>query len=566
MVTQYPSRGLIYDRNGKLLVYNNALYDLMVTYDQVDPNMDTTLFCSLLGIDKAEFIKRIEKDFKNDKRFEKYKPFEFMKKVSSEKFARLQENMYQFPGFFVSIRNVRGYNTEHAAHILGYTNEVNEKDIAKKEGYKMGDYIGETGLEKIYENYLKGTKGVKYILKDNKGRSQGEYLDGSRDTSAVSGQNLYLTLDIDLQAYAEQLMQGKVGSVVAIEPSTGEIIVLVSSPTYNPKLLSIGENRNKHFGALSTDINKPFINRAIQSSYPPGSTFKPVLGLIALQEGVTQPNRYIGCSGGYSYKGLRVGCHSHVSASNMQEAVAHSCNAYFCQLLRDVVDKYGFTEPGKGLDSLNYYLRQFGLGMPLKTDIGNSNGGLTPGSKYYDALYPKKKGGWRSPTIISLGIGQGEYLFTPLHMANMTAVIANEGYYITPHAVKSFGDSTRMTDEFKEKHKVTINQSFFHYIKDGMEEVILNGTGKIAQLENITICGKTGTSQNPHGKDHSLFVAFAPKINPKIAIAVMVENGGYGATYAAPIASLVIEKYLNDTIASPRKFLEDRMLQSTIIK
>ena len=562
-VPQYPSRGLVYDRNGKLLLYNNAIYDLMATYNQVDPKMDTTLFCSILGITKDQFKVYLDKDWKR-REFAKHKPFFFMRKITSDQYAVLQEHLYKFPGFFAQLRNVRGYAYKVGAPIFGYISEVSDKHIEASPRYTMGDYIGINGIESAYEHILRGEKGVKYVVKDNLGIIKGSYLEGERDTAAVSGKNLMLSIDIDLQAYAEDLMANKIGSVVAIEPKSGEILTFVSSPTFDPGKLTLARGRNKAFEEISADKNNPFFNRALQAQYPPGSVFKPILSLIALQDGIINKDRSVSCNYGYRYKSLHVGCHTHTLAYNVQEAIKHSCNAYYCQIFREIVDQYGFKYPYRGLDTLVSRLSEFNLGRPIRTDIGNSKAGLVPNSKYYDKMYPKNKGSWKSPTIISLGIGQGEYLFTPLQMANMTAAIANKGVYYTPHVLKKYLSNETIDSTFIQRNDINIDERHFDVVIDGMERVVQGGTARSAQTPGIDICGKTGTSQNPHGKDHSVFIAFAPKDKPEIAIAVFVENGGYGSTYAAPIASLVIEKYLNDTISDVRKYTENRILNAVL--
>lgn len=562
-INLYPSRGLIYDRDTSLLVYNMAIYDLMVTYNQVK-DIDTTKFCDLLGITKEAYVKNLEKDFSSNQ-YSKSKPYVFLKKISSETYARFQESLYEFPGFYVELRNVRGYNYNSGAHVLGYIGEVNEKLLAKDDYYKRGDYIGISGLELAYEKYLRGEKGIEYVLRDNLGRIVGSYQKGGRDTASVSGKDLITSLDGELQLYGEQLLQNKRGGIVAIEPATGQILAMVSMPSYDPNLLTINRNRGNDYMKLARDTLKPLFNRAIGAQYPPGSIFKPVLALIALQEGVTTPNRAISCRGGYIYKSLRVGCHGHPTATSVESGIQHSCNAYFCQLFRDVVDKNGFSKASSGLDILVEHLHDFGLGVKLQSDIPNELSGFVPDSKYYDKVY--RKGAWHSPYIVSLGIGQGELLITPLQMANISATIANRGYYYPPHLVRSFkDDTTQIPIGLRTKHYTRIDTAHYRHVVDGMERVIQAGTARIAQIPGMKVCGKTGTAENPHGEDHSVFIAFAPKDNPKIAIAVFVENGGYGARYGAPISSLMIEKYLNKEIHPSRQYLEERMIQADLNK
>ncbi len=564
-LTLYPSRGLIYDRNKELLVTNRAMYDLMVIYDLVG-EMDTAKFCQLLDIDKPDFEKRLGKDFSDD-RFDKKVPFPFLKKISAEQYARFQESLYQFPGFFVQMRNVRSYPNKVGAHILGYINEVTQNQIDKSEGkYKRGDYIGAKGLEAEYEGILRGRKGLKKVMKDNFGRIEGSWLGGVQDISPQSGKDLITTIDIDLQKYAEKLMANKRGGLVAIDPNSGEILAMLSSPAYDPNILAINRKRSETFNLLVRDSLRPFYDRSLMAQYPPGSIFKSLTNLAALQMGTWDNGRGISCSGGYDYGGKRpLGCHSHQYVSNGKEALQHSCNSYYCQLFRETVDQFGFKNAGKGLDSLMAQIRLFGLGDTLGIDLPSEKKGLIPDSKYYNRMYPKNKGGWKSPTIISLAIGQGEIQMTTLQMANAAATIANGGWYITPHLGKAIinGDEIKKLDY--PKRSTGINPSYFQPIKDGMELAVNQGTAPLARIPSITICGKTGTSENV-GTDHSVFFSFAPKENPEIAIAVFIENAGWGGSYAAPIASLVTEYYLNDGEIDPsRSWIEDRMINKNLL-
>lgn len=562
----YPSRGLIYDRNDRILVNNNAMYDLKVTYKLLDPQMDTLKFCKLLEIDRETFEKNLNKDWKSV-RYSKSVPLVFMSKISSETCARLQESLYQFPGFSLQLRNVRAYPHQNAAHVLGYLSEVSQSQLEKSNGeYVRGDYIGATGLELAYEKELRGGKGIKYILKDNMGRDEGPYKGGRLDTAAISGADLITALDLELQAYGEQLLQNKTGSIVAIEPATGEVLAMVSTPTYDPNLLTINRNRGQAFNALLQDSLKPFLDRSIMAEYPPGSIFKTVVGLAALQEGVLTLGQGFSCAGAYFYKNLARGCHQHSPPYNMEIALQHSCNTYFFHTLRKLVDKNGFYNPAPGLDTFVQYCYDFGLGKKLGIDLPNEADGNIPTTAYYDYLYPKAKGSWKSPTIMSIGIGQGEIQMTTLQMANLAAIIANRGYYYPPHIAKSFrGGQFSIPQHFKQIVDVPVDPAFFTTVTEGMERVVTNGTATVAYHPELSICGKTGTSQNPHGKDHSVFFAFAPKENPKIAIAVYVEHGIWGTTYAAPIASLMIEKYLKREISERRKYLEERMLNADLI-
>ncbi|MGK0388281.1 MAG: penicillin-binding protein 2 [Maribacter sp.] len=575
-ITIYPSRGLIADRNGKLLVANKAMYDLMVIYNLVGA-MDTTKFCNLLSISEEAFVKNLEKDF-GDTRFDKKVPFAFIKKISAEQYARFQESMYEFPGFFIQMRNVRNYPYGIGAHVLGYVNEVTQLDIDESEEkvesgdldtpYERGDYIGAKGLELQYEDQLKGVKGEKKVMKDNFGRIEGSWRDGSRDIQPASGLDLISSLDAELQRYAEKLMGNKRGGVVAIEPSTGEILVMVSTPTYNPNLLSINRDRGRAFSRLVQDTLRPFYDRSIMAQYPPGSIFKAITSLVGMKTGVWDVNRGVGCSGGYDYGGSRrLGCHNHVYLSNVVMGLQHSCNSYYCQLFRDVVDQYGYKNAGAGLDTLMKYVRGFGMGSKLGVDLPGEKSGLIPDSKYYDKWYPKDKGGWKSPTIISNAIGQGEIQMTTLQMANAAAAIANKGWYITPHLAKGFMKDGKPADVELSvaKHYTGIESHFFDPVHDGMEMAVKAGTARRAEVPSFILCGKTGTSEN-RGKDHSVFFCFAPKENPQIAIAVFVENAGFGGTYAAPIASLIAEMYLNDgVIDEKRQQTEDRILEADLL-
>lgn len=562
---KYPSRGLIYDRYDNLLVNNEPVYDLMVTYKQVSPNMDTAYFCSLLGIDKEDFRRRLTKDWRN-RQYSQSVPFVFMSKLPSPVFARFQESLYEFPGFFVQGRNIRTYPHTSAGHALGYISETTQSQIDAFPGvYSLGDYIGASGLEYAYEELLRGKKGINYVLKDNLGRVVDRYKEGNLDSAATSGVDLITTLDLELQAYGEELLRNKNGSIVAIEPSSGEILAMVSSPAYDPNVLSLGRQRGDAFTSLNSDTLRPFFNRSVMAKYPPGSLFKTVVALIALQEGEIIPNQYFPCEMGYYYGSRLYGCHEHQPIYSVAAAIQHSCNAFFFRTIRKIVDKYGFENPHEGLDSLNSYLYRFGLGSPLGIDFPQESAGNIPTSAYYDKLYPKAKGGWRSPTIMSIGIGQGEVELTTMQMANLAAIMANRGYYYTPHLVKEFGDGSKIDENYREMIHTGIDSFHFQPVIEGMARAVTMGTGYTAYIPDIPICAKTGTSQNPHGKDHSVFFAFAPRENPKIAIAVYVENGGWGTTYAAPIASLMIEKYIRGEISQGRKWWDERMRQANLV-
>ena len=571
--TVYPARGVMYDRADRLLVYNNPMYDLMVTYNQIEPGFDTLKFCELLGIDTIEFKEALNKDWQSGK-YRKSVPFVFKSKISAKTYAAFQENLFEFPAFFVQLRNVRGYPHQNAASVLGYIREVNNEEVkTNPKVYVPGDYIGASGLEQAYEEILRGEKGARYVLKDNLGRVVDSYDNGRLDTAAVSGKDLITTLDLELQTYGEYLMQNKIGSIVAIEPKTGEILSMVTSPNYDPSLLNIDQNRNEAYRTLLNNELQPFFDRSVLAQYPPGSLFKPTVALIAMEMGILQPNRTIGCQGGYFNSGASMGCHGHPTCLNVGMAIQHSCNAYFATVFREVVDQYGFGNPQLGLDTFNHYLHQFGLGEKLGIDFPIEEQGNYPTSKYYNDYFDRQQKGqkWNSLWVISLAIGQGEMLMTNLQMANMASILANKGYYKTPHLVKKIRDSEgneEVIAAFTEKQFVDIAPQHFDPVVDGMEMVVRAGTARSAYIPDIAICGKTGTAENNQrtGKDHSIFFAFAPKEDPKIAIAVYIENGGFGGTYAAPAASLMIEKYLEREIRTPnRKWLESYVANADLI-
>jgi penicillin-binding protein 2 len=569
----YPARGTVYDRNGEILVYNKPIYDLMVTYNQIDWNMDTAKLRRLLGYQPGYFEDALDKNWK-DHRFSKRVPFVFLGKISPETYARYQESAFEFPGFSAQLRSSRGYPHQNAAHLLGYIREVNPSEVNDSTGvYKLGDYIGASGLEQYYEEELRGSKGLRMVLKDNLGREVGPYADGNLDVEPQSGKDLFTTIDITLQAYGEKLMDQKVGSIVAIEPATGEVLAMISMPTYDPNVLTINQDRGQEYSKLAGDPLQPFFDRSVMAQYPPGSLFKSVVALIAMQEGLLKVNRTVSCAGGYFVGGAKTGCHGHPTCTSVSMAIQHSCNAYFVTVFREIADHKGFYNPQKGLDVFNKYLDQFGLGRTLGIDYPREKPGNTPSSKYYDDLFNRQQAGqkWNSLWIRSLGIGQGELLTTNLQLANLAAIIANRGHYYTPHLVKEIRDSigaSYLPMEFKQRHDVGVNREHFEPVIDGMEKAVLAGTARMAYIPDIPVCGKTGTAENNQGsgKDHSIFFAFAPKENPKIAIAVYVENGGWGGSFAAPIASLMIEKYLKGEISQQRKWLEQRMMTTNLIQ
>jgi penicillin-binding protein 2 len=559
-VTVFPARGLIYDRKGKLILYNKAEYDIMVTPFQTRA-FDTLLFCKLLDMTREDFVSTLRKAYKSSP----YRAFLFRKGIQAEQFVSLRESLFQFPGFFSQVRTVRYYPYAAAAHVLGYIGEVSPKQIEKSGGYyKQGDYIGTTGIEENYEKVLRGTKGVKYTLVDVNNRELGSFADSKFDTLAAPGRNVRSSIDINLQAYGEKLMQNKIGSLVAIDPSTGEVLAMVSSPTYDPSLLS-GKDRGKHFADLYADSLKPLFNRAIKAPYPPGSTFKPVMASIGMEEGTINPwASFSQCHGGIYIGSMHIGCHVHGPLANVCEAIAVSCNGYFANYFRATVDNTKkYNNIAEALHQWHTYVNNFGIGVKTGIDLPGEGYGFAPDSSFYNKRYGK--GNWKSSMIVSIGFGQGELSETPLQICNLMCGFANRGYWYTPHLVREVegGDSIMM--QFKKKHYPGLDTAVCRVVIEGMQDVVEEGTATIAKIPGITICGKTGTAQNPHGKDHSLFACFAPRDNPKIAVSVVVENSGFGATWAAPIASLMIEKYLNDTIANNRKYLETKMMEGNLI-
>lgn len=556
-ITVYPPRGLVYDRNGELIVENQPVFDLMVT-PRLVKNIDTAEFCKIVDIDKRSFIERIKKA----KNYSYYKPSIFISQISKEEIAFLQEKFYKYPGFFVQTRSVRTYPYKVAAHVFGYVGEVNSKIIEQKPYYKTGDYIGISGIEKTYEKALRGTKGVKKYLVDKHNKIVGRLADGKLDKAAKNGKNLYSTLDIELQAYGEKLMQQKKGAIVAIEPSTGEILSMVSSPAYDPDLL-VGRKRGNNYNLLVRDTLKPLLNRALISSYPPGSTFKLINALIGLQEKVINENSKFSCRGGFSAGGLHVGCHAHRSPLGLKASVEHSCNAYYCNVFKRIVENNKYKNSEEGFKKWRKYVLNLGFGVKYGIDIPSEKTGNIPKSTYYDKFYGRHH--WNYLTIISLSIGQGEILATPLQLANQAAIFANRGFYYKPHFIRAIGHPDSLNSKYLNRIETMIDKAAFEVVVEGMEDVVISGTARIAKIDSISICGKTGTVQNPHGENHSVFIAFAPKDNPKIAIATFVENSGYGSTWAAPITSLMIEKYLNKEISDKRKWLEKRMFEGNLL-
>lgn len=557
----YPSRGLIYDRNGRLVVLNQPEYDVMLIPKDLGNQFDTVGLCEVLNITKEELMSKWA-DMKNPRKnpgYSAYTPQKLMSHLSQEDYGRLQEKLYLFPGFYVQKRNVREYATHAAANILGNIREVNAKDVENDRYYRRGDYTGDLGVEKSYERYLRGVKGVEILMKDALGRIKGKYEDGVHDVIPVAGKDLTLSIDMDLQEYGEQLMRGKIGAIVAIEPKTGEILCMVSSPSYDPTLL-VGSERGKNYASLVADKYKPLYDRALQGAYPPGSTFKPTQGLIFLQEGTITPATMYPCYHGY-INGLRVGCHSHGSPIALKPAIATSCNAYFCWGFKNFIDKRG-TTPSAQFEKWKNYMVEMGYGYKLGVDLPSESRGFIPNPDFYSKSFRGKN--WSANSIISVAIGQGEVLATPLQIANLASTIANRGWFITPHVVKEVSD-TVLDPLYSKKRQPSIKKEYYEQIAEGMRGAVLGGTCRLANLPGLEVCGKTGTAQNPHGKDHSAFMGFAPYNDPKIAVAVYVENAGFGATYGVPIGSLIIEKYLKGSISPERKYLEERMLNSNTI-
>lgn len=551
--TIYPSRGLIYDRNGELLVYNQPVYDITVIIKQMGSRFDTLGFCNAINISRDDFQKRmLEIRSKKNKGFSIYTPQVFETQLQAEDIAQLQQTLYKYPGVNIRKRTLRNYTYTFGAQVLGSIGEVSQKMIDNDSYYTSGDYIGRDGIERTYEKYLRGEKGVEILLRDSKGIIQGKYEDGANDIEPVSGGNLTLTLDIKLQRVAEELLEGKIGSAVAIEPKTGEILALASSPSWDPRLL-VGKSRSKNYTALKNNPDKPLYNRATQATYPPGSTFKTVQALICLQEKAITPNTMYGCQGKNSRP---IACtHSHGSPVNLLSALEQSCNPYFWRAYEDLLEKGGYGSQNENFRR-NYVrwqtdAKSFGLGQTFKdADLPTQSSGTIPTAEYYDKVY-KGKTNWKASTIRSNSIGQGEVLVTPLQLCNIAAIIANEGYYITPHLNK--------VDSLKQNiHQTNIDKKHFAIVKDGMSRVMTYGTGRYSNIDSLKIGGKTGTAQVKNKGDNALFIGIAPIDDPKIVVAVVVENIGFGATWAAPIASLMIEQYLTDTIRRQELYNQKR--------
>jgi penicillin-binding protein 2 len=552
----------MYDRKGELVVFNQPAYDVMLIPRDV-ADFDTLDFCNTLNITKEQLDQRFEdmKDKRKNPGYSSYTPQVLMTHLSAQDYGRLQEKLYRFPGFFIQKRILRQYNHFAAANVLGNIREVNATDIERDPYYSPGDYTGDLGVERSYEEYLRGVKGVEVLIRDARGRIQGRYENGAHDISPISGRDLKLSLDIRLQEYAESLMVGKRGAVVAIEPETGEILCMVSSPTYDPTRL-VGRDRGKNYRELVNDPAKPLFDRALMGAYPPGSTFKPTQGLIFLHEGIINPSTPFPCYHGYINGRLKVGCHGHGSPLALQPALQTSCNAYFCWGFKSMIDKrskYGTS--ANAFEIWKKHLVSMGYGYRLGVDLPGESRGFLPNDRFYNKFYGE--GHWSANTIISVSIGQGEILATPLQIANLCATIANRGWFITPHVVKEIQDTVMPADLIAKRYP-TINARYYPVIAEGMRMAVLGGTCRRAALPDIEVAGKTGTAQNPHGKDHSAFMGFAPYNKPKIAVAVYVENAGFGAAFGVPIGSLVMEKYLTGTISPARKGMEEQMLTTKL--
>ena len=544
---EYPSRGAILDRTGKLLVYNQPAYDIMVVMNEIKGRLDTLEFCQTLGITRQEFDRRMAtiKDRNRNPGYSRFTQQIFMSQLSDKDFSIFQEKMFRFPGFYVQKRSVRQYQYAMGAHVLGDVAEVSPADIEEDEYYQPGDYIGKLGIERSYEKQLRGVKGIQILLRDAHGRVQGRYRNGEFDQRAQPGKNLTLGIDAKLQALGERLMEGKIGSIVAIEPSTGEVLCMVSSPSYDPRLM-VGRQRSKNHRLLSQDVWKPLLNRSIMGLYPPGSTFKTSQGLTFLSEGIITPTTPYPCGHGFNFKGLHVGCHGHAAPLPLVPALSTSCNGFFCwglyHMINTNISKYGTVQ--NAMNTWRDYMVSMGFGYKLGIDLPGEKRGLIPNAQFYDKAY---KGSWNGLTVISIAIGQGEVLLTPLQIANLGATIANRGYYYVPHVVKKV-QGEPLDTTFTRRHYTKADKSAYEYVVQGMRSSALGGTCHELARYDFEACGKTGTAQNK-GHDHSVFMGFAPMNNPQIAVAVYVENGGWGATYGVPIGGLLMEQYIHGKLS-----------------
>lgn len=554
---EYPSRGVITDRHGKLMVYNQPAYDIMVVMNEAKDRIDTLELCEALGITKDDFITRMDniKDRSKNPGYSRFTQQLFMSQLSDKEFSVFQEKIFRFPGFYVQRRSIRQYMYPYAAHVLGDVGEVSEGDIEDDDYYQLGDYIGKLGVEKSYEKQLRGEKGVQILLRDAHGRIQGKYQNGKYDKKPVPGKDLTLSIDLKLQALGERMLEGKIGAIVAIEPSTGEVLSMVSSPSYDPRMM-VGRLRGKNHTKLSRNVWKPLLNRAIMGQYPPGSTFKTTQALTYLSEGIINPGTTFPCHHGFSYRGLHVGCHGHASPLALTEALSTSCNGYFCWGLYYMIgNRRKYHTVQDAMNTWRDYMVSMGFGYKLGIDLPGEKRGLIPNADYYDRAY---KGSWNGLTIISISIGQGEVNLTPLQIANLGATIANRGYYYVPHVVRKV-QGEPLDTLYTRKHYTMAKRKAYNAVVAGMRSSAIKGTCKYLGHSNIVMCGKTGTAQN-RGQDHSVFMGFAPMNNPKIALAVYVENGGFGADFAVPIARVLMEQYINGKL-SPDMEREAAMLQ-----
>ena len=555
---EYPSRGAISDRHGRLLVYNQPAYDIMVVMNEEKGRLDTTEFCNALGITKEYFIKRMNdiKDRNKNPGYSRFTEQLFMSQLSDKEFSVFQEKIFRFPGFYVQKRSIRQYQYPYAAHVLGDVAEVSKADVENSDYYQPGDYIGKLGVERSYEEQLRGEKGVQILLRDAHGRVQGNYQNGKFDRRPIAGKDLTLSIDIKLQELGERLLEGKIGSIVAIEPATGEVLCMVSSPTYDPRIM-VGRKRGKNHLALSKDVWKPLLNRSIMGQYPPGSTFKTTQGLTYMTEGIIDQNTLFPCARGFNYRGLHVGCHPHGAPTNLVQALCTSCNSYFCWgLFRMIGNRQHYRSVQEAMNTWRDYMVSMGFGYKLGIDLPGEKRGLIPNAAFYDKAY---KGSWNGLTIISISIGQGEVNLTPLQIANLSATIANRGYYYVPHVVRKV-QGEPLDTLYRRRHYTMANRKAYEYVVQGMRASVVGGTCHAANRADYLVCGKTGTAQN-RGQDHSVFMGFAPIDNPKIAIAVYVENGGFGATYGVPIGSLMMEQYINGKL-SPASEAQASVYQS----
>ena len=559
----YPTRGIIHDRNGKILVGNKVSYDLMVTPKEVE-EFDTLALASILEV-TPDFIREKMDEYRRNRRKIGYQSVVMIKQMDPKTYMRFAELAYKFPGFRGQARSIREYPFNAGGNLLGYVSEVNAQYLKDHpDEYRAGDYAGMTGIEAAREKDLRGEKGYNIWLRNSRNKIESRYRDGELDKEAIPGDDITTTIDAELQHYGQMLMNNKVGSLVAIEPSTGDILTMVSSPGIDVDMLA---DFGQHYNEILSNPYKPMFNRAVQAPYPPCSVFKLVNGLIGLQEGVFTPQTRYPCSMGYHFGKSKLGCHAHKSPIDFEESIMMSCNAYYCYVLRAILENGKYGSIDEAMDKWKEYVMSFGFGQKLGSDFPSELGGFIPDSKYYNRYY--RKGGWKATTVISLSIGQGETGCTPLHLANLCATMANRGFYYIPHIIKD-SENVSIDPKYKERRYTMVDTVHFNKVIDGMYRAVNSGfgsggTASIAAVKGLDICGKTGTAQNPHGHDHSVFICFAPKDNPKIAVAAYVENGGFGATWAAPIASLLTEMYLNGEIGEDRKALEARMLEGNLL-